>query len=211
MRRTKAEAAATRDSIINAAEHLFLNQGVSQTTLAQIAKYAGVTRGAIYFHFTDKTEIFRAIIQKIRFPQESLIEEAQKDDSINPLDILQKSAINAFKQFSQDEQQQRVVTIITQRCEYVGAFSEMVERLRQAQDSMLDLFIRLLHVAKDRNMLNSDFSPENAARMLVAIVGGLISEWLHSSKAFDLQKIGEQALQTQFLALHNQSHISKKQ
>ncbi|UXN05805.1 TetR family transcriptional regulator [Bartonella sp. HY761] len=202
MRRTKAEAAATRDSIITAAQFLFLEQGVSQTTLAQIAKRANVTRGAIYFHFADKAEIFRAMIQKVRFPQESLIEEAQQSDSINPLNILEKSAERAFKIFSEDEQQQRIVTIITQRCEYVGAFSEMVERLRQAQNSMLDLFIRLLQVAQDRQMLNQDFSPQDAARMLVAIIGGIISEWLHSGKNFDLQKIGHQAIKTQISALH---------
>ncbi|UXM95629.1 TetR family transcriptional regulator [Bartonella sp. HY329] len=203
MRRTKAEAAATRDSIITAAQFLFLEQGVSQTTLAHIAKRANVTRGAIYFHFADKAEIFRAMIQKVRFPQESLIEEAQQSDSINPLDILEKSAAGAFKIFSEDEQQQRIVTIITQRCEYVGAFSKNVERLRQAQNSMLDLFIRLLQVAQDRQMLNQDFSPEDAARMLVAIIGGIISEWLHSGKTFDLQKIGNQIVSIQIKALRS--------
>ncbi|WP_182417668.1 TetR family transcriptional regulator [Bartonella sp. HY038] len=203
MRRTKAEAAATRDSIITAAQFLFLEQGVSQTTLAHIAKRANVTRGAIYFHFADKAEIFRAMIQKVRFPQESLIEEAQQSDSINPLNILEKSAERAFKIFSEDEQQQRIVTIITQRCEYVGAFSEMVERLRQAQNSMLDLFIRLLHVAKDRNMLNTNCTPEDGARVLVAVIGGIINEWLHSGKTFDLQKIGNQIVCIQIKALRS--------
>ncbi len=47
-RRTKEEAAATRDSILDAAEQLFVEQGVSRTTLQHIASAAGVTRGAIY-------------------------------------------------------------------------------------------------------------------------------------------------------------------
>jgi TetR/AcrR family acrAB operon transcriptional repressor len=53
-RRTKEEAAATRESILDAAEQLFVKQGVSRTTLQHIATAAGVTRGAIYWHFNDK-------------------------------------------------------------------------------------------------------------------------------------------------------------
>jgi TetR/AcrR family acrAB operon transcriptional repressor len=54
VRRTKEEAAATRDSILDAAEILFAKNGVSRTTLQHIATAAGVTRGAIYWHFVDK-------------------------------------------------------------------------------------------------------------------------------------------------------------
>ena len=50
-RRTKAEAQATRNALIDAAERLFDSQGVSRTSLQDIAQAAGATRGAIYWHF----------------------------------------------------------------------------------------------------------------------------------------------------------------
>jgi TetR/AcrR family acrAB operon transcriptional repressor len=59
-RRTKEDALATRDSILDAAELLFVEQGVSRTTLQHIATAAGVTRGAIYWHFLDKGAMFNA-------------------------------------------------------------------------------------------------------------------------------------------------------
>ena len=43
-RRTKEEALATRNRLIDAAERLFQSQGVSQTSLQQIAEHAGTTR-----------------------------------------------------------------------------------------------------------------------------------------------------------------------
>ena len=49
MRRTKAEAAETRCSILVAAEKLFFEKGVATSTLDEIATAAGVTRGAIYW------------------------------------------------------------------------------------------------------------------------------------------------------------------
>src|ERR1700712_1304134 len=54
VRRTKEEAAETRNSILDAAERVFFEKGVSRTTLADIALEAGVTRGAIYWHFANK-------------------------------------------------------------------------------------------------------------------------------------------------------------
>ena len=69
-RRTKQEAMATRDSLLDAAEQLFQRQGVSRTTLAQIAAAAGVTRGAVYWHFKDKADLFEAMLARVRLPIE---------------------------------------------------------------------------------------------------------------------------------------------
>jgi len=46
-RRTKAEAAATREALIDAAEEMFMEHGVARTSLEQIARHAGMTRGAV--------------------------------------------------------------------------------------------------------------------------------------------------------------------
>jgi TetR/AcrR family acrAB operon transcriptional repressor len=54
VRRTKTEALETRNSLLDAAEHLFQARGVSRTSLNDIANEAGTTRGAIYWHFKDK-------------------------------------------------------------------------------------------------------------------------------------------------------------
>ena len=58
-----AEAEQTRNSILDAALTLFDEQGYTQTTLSSIARQAGVTRGAIYWHFENKDEILIALAQ----------------------------------------------------------------------------------------------------------------------------------------------------
>lgn len=63
MRRTKSEAEQTRNDILEAALTLFDEQGYPQTTLSSIARKAGVTRGAIYWHFENKDEILIALAQ----------------------------------------------------------------------------------------------------------------------------------------------------
>ncbi|EJF89240.1 TetR family transcriptional regulator [Bartonella tamiae] len=203
MRRTKAEAAETREMILDAAEIAFWEKGVSRTSLKEIAIKAGVTRGAIYFHFRDKPTIYNAMIDRIKFPQEELIDEIQKNDSINPIDIVEKAACSCLKRFADDERQQRVMTIITLRCEYVHEFSEMIKRLQHAHDSMINLFERMMQVAQKRNMLAHDWSPEDAARVMVSVVSGILTDWLNSEKTFDLKRLGEKMVTTYTSSFRN--------
>src|SRR5271155_5190685 len=65
-RRTQAERAAeTRDALIAAARPLFAAQGFSEAALETIVRAAGVTRGALYHHFADKTELFAAVFEQV--------------------------------------------------------------------------------------------------------------------------------------------------
>lgn len=207
MRRTKAEASETREAILDAAELAFLKNGVSKTSLNDIAEGAGVTRGAIYFHFRDKPAIYNAIIDRIKFPQEELIAEVSRNDSVNPIDILEESACSCLIRFAEDKHQQRVMTIITLRCEYVDEFSQMMMRLRESHDSMLNLFTRMLYVAQSRNMLADDWTPEDAARLLVCVVGGVLHEWLNSDKSFNLEQLGTRLIRNHTKSLRKQTPL----
>jgi AcrR family transcriptional regulator len=65
-RRTQAERAAeTRDALIAAARPLFASPGFADVALETIVRDAGVTRGALYHHFADKTELFAAVLEKV--------------------------------------------------------------------------------------------------------------------------------------------------
>ena len=60
-RRTKDDALKTRQMLLDAAIEQFAQRGVSSTTLTDIADAAGVTRGAVYWHFASKSELFNAM------------------------------------------------------------------------------------------------------------------------------------------------------
>ena len=57
-RRTKEDAAATRQQILDSAERVFAAKGVAHSTMADIAADAGVSRGAVYWHFDSKNAVF---------------------------------------------------------------------------------------------------------------------------------------------------------
>ncbi len=65
-RRTQAErAAGTRETLIAAARPLFATPGFADASLESIVRDAGVTRGALYHHFADKTELFAAVFEQV--------------------------------------------------------------------------------------------------------------------------------------------------
>jgi AcrR family transcriptional regulator len=65
-RRTQAERSAeTREALIVAARQLFAVHGYADVSLETIVRTAGVTRGALYHHFADKTELFAAVFERV--------------------------------------------------------------------------------------------------------------------------------------------------
>ncbi len=78
---------ATREAILEAAYHLFSEQGYHGTSMRDIAARAGITAGSIYNHFTDKEQIIQAVILKYHpivrlFPRLSEVEGASAEELI---------------------------------------------------------------------------------------------------------------------------------
>jgi AcrR family transcriptional regulator len=63
--RREAEAQATRDALIRAALDLFSKRGYAGVGTEEIVARAKVTRGALYHHFTDKRDLFRAVFERV--------------------------------------------------------------------------------------------------------------------------------------------------
>jgi len=73
----------TRQKIVEAAENVFCEKGVCNSTIEDIALRVGMTRGAVYWHFHDKHEILRAVLKSVRFPIEDVSPCQSFEDSCN--------------------------------------------------------------------------------------------------------------------------------
>lgn len=64
--RRVAQGTETRDALLTAARALFGEQGYAATSTEEIVERAGVTKGALYHHFTDKEQLFRAVFEQVQ-------------------------------------------------------------------------------------------------------------------------------------------------
>ena len=120
VRKTKEEAQETRSAILDAAELVFKENGVSRTSLAEIATAAGVTRGAVYWHFKNKADLFDAMIQRVFGMMEEKLAELQCDTDANPVDSLGDLARHFVDRVANDPRYFRLLEISWHKCEYVG-------------------------------------------------------------------------------------------
>ena len=98
VRKTKEEAEQTRKEIIIAARNVFHECGVGRSSLDKIAKTAGVTRGAVYWHFADKAELFFAMREDVFAPMLERTDARLYDTAYdNPLDAIEASISEFFR------------------------------------------------------------------------------------------------------------------
>jgi TetR/AcrR family acrAB operon transcriptional repressor len=199
VRRTQDEAAETRNRILDAAERVFSERGVAHTSLEDIAKAAGVTRGAIYWHFRNKNELFSAMVNRVSLPIEEMVARTIDDDGANPLLLLRKAAIDALKRTATDPQCQRVFDIVTHKCEYLEDLADVKERISHIRCGCVEQTEKAMRSAVKRGFLPKDLDPHLAAIGLDAMIYGLIANWLADKSYVRLDRDAE-ALVDRYLA-----------
>jgi AcrR family transcriptional regulator len=197
VRRTKAEAEETRQNIIAAAERVFYDKGVQETTLEDVARAAGVTRGAIYWHFANKTELLLALHDAVPLPQENMVAQELLADPPDPLSLMQKACIEWLTTISADERRQRIYTILF-RCDYSQEMAGLLERQREMDFASCLSVCNAFERAQEKGQLSHGWTPYAASRCFIWMVKGLYIDWLRFGMQFDLAKEGEKCLSQLF-------------
>jgi len=193
-RRTKEEALQTRQAIIDAAEIVFDARGVSEASLQEIAEVAGVTRGAVYWHFRDKADLFNALMDRAILPFEQRWLDDKAAARMPPLQELEAIAADMLRATSRDERLQRAVSISSQKLSYVDEFGSVRERRLAVLARARKRFEVLLSEAQRAGALPADAQPSHAARALLALVDGLVVHWMLDGRSFNLCRVGEPAV-----------------
>jgi TetR/AcrR family acrAB operon transcriptional repressor len=196
VRRSKEDALATRSQLLDAAEHVFLAQGVAGTSLNDIAQAAGTTRGAIYWHFKDKADLFNAMMDRVVMPLQSAMELVGQSPGEDPLPGLKRALRVAMRQTATDPQTRRVFEVATHKVEYVDSLCAVRMRHLQKRDLHAEQFRQVLLRSAAARGVRLPIPATAAAQGLHALVDGLIQNWLLDPAAFDLESTGTRAVDT---------------
>ena len=173
-RKTKEEAQKTRETILRTAENLFFENGVTRTSLQEIAAAANVTRGAVYWHFKDKVDILWTIADDVFMPHEDLLDRLVAMESDNPLSLLYQNCIATLDSITNNPRRRRVFTILTQRCENIAEMELLNRRNNACRDRLLLRLQALFEQIEKKSRLAPSWTPQTAALALQTLVIGFI-------------------------------------
>ncbi|MBV7431466.1 MULTISPECIES: TetR family transcriptional regulator [unclassified Acidovorax] len=189
-RRTKEDAIATRNSLIDAAEQVFREKGVSRASLSDIAQAAGATRGAIYWHFKDKVDLFSAMMDRVTLPLEQGYGEFECSTCPDPVQRLRAVMALVLRSVASDERTRRVFEIALYKVEYVSELVGVRDRHVAASDGFTRQLARDFELAAQLQGVVLPMTPMEAAVGLHALFDGLIRNWILGEGGFDLVGVG---------------------
>lgn len=197
-RKTKEEARETRNHLIDTAEQVFYEQGVSHSSLADIALAAGVTRGAIYWHFKNKSDLFTAMFERVKLPFDELIAATLDAREPDPLERMHEVIVHVLRDTTEDPRRRRILEILFHKCEFT---EEMGEVMRRHQLNVREGRTHLeggLRNAIAKGQLPADLDTRRAAALLHALITGLLSDWLFTPDCIDLAADAERIVDAWF-------------
>ena len=186
VRRTKEDAQETRNRILDAAVEVFNRNGVAETSLNDIAREAGVTRGAIYWHFANKVAMFDAMIERLLCPL--LFNSADRDALLaaDPLGFIRAAADEFIGKMLSDTSFRRVFEIFWHKCEYIGEMATLRDSHLEEGENHIDLIQRAFALAQERGQMDRRLTPHQATIGFIGLVDGLLFNWTRKPGMFPL-------------------------
>lgn len=177
-RKTKEEALKTRADILEAAIRIFSVRGVSRTTLGDIAREAGVTRGAIYWHFNNKNDLLAALWDQLFQPIEPIVQASESKDEEDPLGLMRETLLSLFTSLANDPVRLQLFRILHDKCELVAdTGAEHLHRANCHRDGLRRIGTVLTN-AVDKRQLPPDYDIRLASIATISFIDGLLANWL---------------------------------
>lgn len=186
-RKTKQQALATRQHILDVALKLFSQRGVSVTSLADIAQAAGVTRGAIYWHFKNKSDLFSEIWELSEASIADLEIEYRAKFPDDPLSVLREILVYILEATAAEERRRLMMEIIYHKCEFVGEMAVAQQAHRNLCLASNERIEQSLQLCMQAGLLPQTLLVRRAAILMRSYISGLMENWLFAPEMFDLQ------------------------
>ena len=185
-RKTKAQALETRNQILDAALAHFSEQGVAATSLADIAAAAGVTRGAIYWHFKNKADLLQEIWLRCDAGLDDVELEYQTKYPDDPLFVMRSMLIYILDATAKDAQRRALMEIIFHKWEFVGEMSTLVAMQQGLLQACYDRTETALRRCIEAGQLPGALNTRQAALLMRGYINGMMESWLFNPHSFDL-------------------------
>jgi TetR/AcrR family acrAB operon transcriptional repressor len=190
MRRTKEEAAVTRATLLKTALSVFSAKGYAAATLDDVAKAAKVTRGAIYWHFKSKADLYNTLVRESSARGAGVVQQAVSEGG-SLIEILQRIFVRVCTMIEEDKELRAVMELTLFK---TGLDSDLqTGRKKQIEEgnALLKGITEAMRQGIEQDVLRDDIDPADMARAFIAFENGAIQLWLLSPKSFSLKASAE--------------------
>jgi len=190
MRRTKEEAEATRAKLLKTALSVFSAKGYAAATLDDVAKAAKVTRGAIYWHFKSKADLYNTLIQELSARGTTVVQQALAEGG-TLIEMLRRIFVRQCALIEEDKEARAVMELALFK---TGLDPELQAGRKKQIDEGNALIAGIagaMQAGVMQGILRNDMEPADMARAFIAFENGAIQQWLASPKSFSLKTSAE--------------------
>lgn len=173
-----------RKEILNAARKIFSQKGFASTKIEDVAREAGIGKGTVYEYFRSKNDIFFALFEEIKaeFHKRVFIMKPKSP----PQERLEKYIISALASFEEWKDMSHILLDFwAEHKSKSSAHFRFDELYRVARENLSALI--------KEGIKKGDFKkidPSLTASMLIALIDGLLLQWVFNPKSFSLREIG---------------------
>ena len=186
MRRTKEEAAVTRITLLKTALTLFSTKGYAATSIDDITKAAKMTRGALYYHFTNKADLYNTLIEEVSATGANIVQQAVAEGGTFT-EILKRVFIRQLVYIEENKEARAVMELALFKTGTHPELQSGREKQIESGKLMIESIAQAMQIGVASGELRNDISPREMARSFVAFQNGIIQLWLAAPKTFSLK------------------------
>jgi TetR/AcrR family acrAB operon transcriptional repressor len=190
LRKTKEEAEITRKKIIDSSAKIFSQYGYSAARLEDIAREAHVTRGAIYWHFTNKADILQKLIIERFYIIYEIIESILREN-IAPLQKLKKILTTILKSLESNEKLREIIDIIIFKVEVIPEIEYQMKGKRKENKRRIEILHTLIKQAQEAGTVKQELDSYTVATSLNCFFEGITAQWLTDPTLFSITEKAE--------------------
>ena len=186
MRKTKTEAQKTRQHLLDAALKVFWRDGVTRASLQAIAQEAGVTRGALYWHFKNKEDLFETLFEQQYADFFAAFNDQTLRDNQDVWTHLQHNLTAMFETLATRESKHKFCNVMFSKCEQTAGNETITELACRYHRLFQKQIAYALQLSREQGRLPENTDIELAAIYLESSLVGLIKIWIDEPERFDL-------------------------
>jgi TetR/AcrR family acrAB operon transcriptional repressor len=190
MRRTKEEAAVTRATLLKTALSVFSAKGYAAATLDDVAKAAKVTRGAIYWHFKSKADLYNTLVQEFSARGAAVVQQAVAEGGML-IEILRRVFVRQCALIEEDKEARAVMELALFKTGLEPELQPGRKRQLEASTALVAGLTDVMQQGIAQSVLRNDIDPADMARAFLALENGAIQLWLTLPSSFSLKVSAE--------------------